>query len=259
MALRNQPYFPLYVNDFLSDEKLILCSAESTGVYIRVMCLMHKSEEYGVILLHQKFKQNVKPTFNFATQLAVFLPYTADVIERSLDDLIDNKVLTLDGDRMIQKRMVKDEKISQVRVISGSKGGKKSSETRSSILKNTANFPSNFPIAKDQANTEYVNESEYETVNTTRSKKKNVKFIPPTIEQIKEYITEKGYNVNPQTFFDHFTEGEPKWVDANGKPVLNWKQKIVTWNSFNKAKAPEEPKRRYLYTDENGKVQEGYR
>ena len=58
MALKDQPYLPLYVDDFLSDEKLSLCSAESTGVYIRLMCLMHKSDEYGAVLLKQKFKQN---------------------------------------------------------------------------------------------------------------------------------------------------------------------------------------------------------
>ena len=39
MALRDQPYLPLYVLDFLVDEKLAYCSAESTGVYIRLMCM----------------------------------------------------------------------------------------------------------------------------------------------------------------------------------------------------------------------------
>jgi uncharacterized protein YdaU (DUF1376 family) len=60
MALRNQPYIPLYVQDFLTDEKLIECSAQSTGVYIRLMCIMHKSEDYGKILLKQKDKQSDK-------------------------------------------------------------------------------------------------------------------------------------------------------------------------------------------------------
>lgn len=40
MALRDQPYLPLYVLDFLVDEKLAYCSAESTGVYIRLMCIL---------------------------------------------------------------------------------------------------------------------------------------------------------------------------------------------------------------------------
>ena len=57
MALRDQPYLPLYVQDFLTDEKLIECSASATGVYIRVMCIMHKSDPYGMILLKQKDKQ----------------------------------------------------------------------------------------------------------------------------------------------------------------------------------------------------------
>lgn len=258
MALRNQPYFPLYVNDFLSDEKLILCSAESTGVYIRIMCLMHKSDEYGVILLKQKFKQNAKQTLNFATQLAMFLPYTADIIERSIDDLIDNKVLTLEGDKLSQRRMVKDEKISQIRAFSGSKGGKKSSEVRSSVKKDFAN---DFAKANIQANTEDINESEYVNVNTTRSKKKNVKFTPPTLEEVKAYIAEKGYSVNPQTFYDYFTAGEPKWVDKNGAPVLNWKQKIVTWASRDndKTKSPDKQKVKYHYFDENGNPKEGWR
>ena len=44
MALREQPYLPLYVQDFLTDEKLNECSAESTGVYIRLMCIMDKAQ-----------------------------------------------------------------------------------------------------------------------------------------------------------------------------------------------------------------------
>lgn len=64
MALRDQPYLPLYVNDFLSDEKLNNCSAESTGVYIRLMCLMHKSNEYGVISLSDRQIEKYKSQAN---------------------------------------------------------------------------------------------------------------------------------------------------------------------------------------------------
>lgn len=257
MALRNQPYFPLYVNDFLSDEKLIPCSAESTGVYIRIMCLMHKSDEYGVILLHQKFKQNVKPTLNFATQLAMFLPYTVDVVERSLDDLIDNKVLTLDGDRLIQKRMVKDEKISQIRVISGSKGGKKSSESRVSVSKNKEAISSNFPIAKSQPNSEYVNEYEYVNEDSNVSSKKNTsRFKKPTVEEVAKYCTERGNRINAQNFVDFY---ESKGWKVGGSPMKDWKAAIRTWEQRDKDKTPDKPKTRYFYPDENGNPKEGWR
>ena len=61
MALRDQPYLPLYVQDYLTDEKLNNCSASSQGIYIKIMCLFHKCDPYGGILLKQNDKQNDKP------------------------------------------------------------------------------------------------------------------------------------------------------------------------------------------------------
>ena len=71
---------------------------------------MHKADEYGVILLKQKFKQNTKQILNFASLFAKQMPYQIDVIERSLQELLDENVIILDGDKLIQKRMVKRRK-----------------------------------------------------------------------------------------------------------------------------------------------------
>jgi hypothetical protein len=54
-------------------------------------------------------------------------------------------------------------------------------------------------------------------------------FIPPSLIEIREYVKEKGYNVNPEVFFDYFTIGN--WIDSKGNKVKNWKQKIITWNN----------------------------
>ena len=65
-------------------------------------------------------------------------------------------------------------------------------------------------------------------------KKKKVKktFIPPTLEEIKEYAKERKSCVDCQRFYDFFTEGN--WVDSKGNKVKNWKQKFITWeNHFN--------------------------
>lgn len=124
MALRDQPYIPFFVQDFMTDEKLIECSSSATGVYIRVMCLMHKSDEYGTILLKQKDKQTVKQIKNFALKLVKHLPYTVEVIESGLKELIIEEVLVLAEDKLLQKRMVKDNDISIKRSEAGKKGGK---------------------------------------------------------------------------------------------------------------------------------------
>jgi len=147
VALREQPYFPLYVKDFLTDEKLNECSAESTGVYIRLLCIMHKSQTYGVILLKQKDKQTGKQVSDFALKLVKQMPYDAKTIERSLAELLDEGVLSIDGDTLFQKRMVRDGKVSDARVLAGKKGGE-----RKRKLASAKEFAMDLGLAKSQAN-----------------------------------------------------------------------------------------------------------
>lgn len=149
MALRDQPYLPLFVQDFLTDEKLIECSAQATGVYARLMCIMHKSTEYGRILLKQKDKQTDKQINNFANKLAKQMPYSFDTILASLNELLSENVIHIDGDFLCQKRMIEDNEISLKRSKSGKLGGIASSENKK-----------NFAVAKVEANTEYENEYE---------------------------------------------------------------------------------------------------
>lgn len=151
MALRDQPYLPLYIQDFLTDEKLNECSAAATGVYIKIMCLMHKNDPYGKVLLKQKDKQSGEQIPDFASKFARILPYDLPTILSALRELISEKVVYLEGDFLCQKRMIRDNEISLIRSNSGSKGGKKTQEKNNFFAK--ANDK-----AKKQANSEYENE-----------------------------------------------------------------------------------------------------
>lgn len=191
MALRNQPYFPLYVQDFMTDEKLNECSAKANGIYIRLMCIMHKSEEYGTILLKQKYKQNESKSENlleqkskqvseFASQLSKNMPFSVQEIAEGLTELLEEKVVHIEGDKLIQKRMQKDGIISDKRSSAGSKGGKKSSER-----KQNENFAADFAQAKPEAKTKQNTENEIE--------------IESEIENINSSIipNEKIFRVDP--------------------------------------------------------------
>lgn len=152
MALRDQPYLPLYIQDIMTDEKLNECSAATHGVYIKgIMCLMHKSETYGKILLRQKYKQNESKEKNFALMLANHLPYSVDVIFAALTELIEEGVCYYEDDYLCQKRMIKDGELSVIRSLSGKKGGESNKKKLD-----------DFAYAKYQANTEYENANEYE-------------------------------------------------------------------------------------------------
>ena len=152
MENRKHPYLPLYVQDFLTDEKLNECSAESTGVYIRLMCIMHKSEEYGVILLKQKDKQNSDVVKDFALKLVKQMPYPVNIIENSLRELIEEDVIQLNCTKLLQKRMIRDNEISSKRSKAGAKGGK------------NTQLASHFAKAKVEANTDIENDIENENV-----------------------------------------------------------------------------------------------
>ena len=160
MALRDQPYIPLYVDDYLTDEKLNMCSASTQGVYIKILCILHKQTEYGKLLLKQKEKQNINICLNFATKFAKILPFTIDVILPAIEELVEEEILIIDGDCIYQKRMVKDNSLSIIRANSGGKGGKKTQEKNKDFAK-----------AKIEANT--VNESEYVIENNLTNSSNN--------------------------------------------------------------------------------------
>ena len=59
--------------------------------------------------------------------------------------------------------------------------------------------------------------------------KKEKGFNPPSLEEVKAYIKEKGYRFNPNDFFDYYASAN--WHKGDGKPVRNWKQCCATWES----------------------------
>jgi hypothetical protein len=97
--------------------------------------------------------------------------------------------------------------------------------------------------------------------NTINNRKKKKEFTPPTLEEVKAYCEERKNNVNPQRFIDHYAVAD--WKDTNGKPVRNWKQKIISvWekdsnkNSYQSISIPQQPTNPYKSYAEIKKEQE---
>lgn len=176
MALRDQPYLPLYVQDYLTDEKLNMCSPAAQGVYIKIMCILHKQETYGeVVLFKQKDKQKSSMIENFALRFTKLLPFTYDDILSALSELTEEAVLIIDGDRIYQPRMVKDNRISEARSKAAKKGGG-----------NPNLFKLN-PKQRDKQNTEY--ENEYENENNNVSIKEDCKEEKPKKLKYADFVS----------------------------------------------------------------------
>lgn len=76
------------------------------------------------------------------------------------------------------------------------------------------------------SNTNILNTKELDISPISPTKKPN-RFVPPTLDDIKAYCLERNSCVDPNVFYDYFTTGG--WKDSEGKPVKNWKQKLITW------------------------------
>ena len=68
---------------------------------------------------------------------------------------------------------------------------------------------------------------------------KRKKFLPPSVEEISEYIASAGLNsVDPGRFFDYYEQ--QGWKLSNGNPMKDWKAAARNWHRRNKPKEVKE-------------------
>lgn len=68
----------------------------------------------------------------------------------------------------------------------------------------------------------------------SKKKEKQKAFIPPTLEEVKAYVKEKGYTFSPDAFVGYY--GSNGWMVGRTK-MKDWKSACVTWQS-KEAKKP---------------------
>jgi hypothetical protein len=64
-----------------------------------------------------------------------------------------------------------------------------------------------------------------------KEKEKEKKFTPPTIDEVKNYIAEKGYAIDAEYFVAYYETRD--WKVGKNK-MKNWKAAIVTWSKNDK-------------------------
>lgn len=77
------------------------------------------------------------------------------------------------------------------------------------------------PTQKSETNTKTTKET------TTKTSKKMVKakaFIPPTLEEIRSYIAEMGYGLDPEEFLD--SNEQTGWKTKSGQQVRDWQARV---------------------------------
>lgn len=63
----------------------------------------------------------------------------------------------------------------------------------------------------------------------TATKKRRKIFVPPSVDEVRTYCTERGNRVDPQRFVDFYTANG--WTQGRGKPIKDWRAAVRTWES----------------------------
>lgn len=88
----------------------------------------------------------------------------------------------------------------------------------------------------DINNQEEVINQEEPIYGAQRAQRKKRPFVPPTVDEVMEYVKEKGYHFDPQSFVDYYEADN--WCLSGGRKVKSWKRCCATWESMWKDKHP---------------------
>lgn len=200
------PAFLFYPSDWLGDLGVRSLSFEEKGVWIDLLCFMHKSEQRGKLVL------NGQPMTDREIAQMLNFKNVAKLLQ-TLGKLLSKGVASRDtSGALMNRRMVHDDNFRKMRAAAGSIGGKQKASKR---------------LAKAIANS-----TPSVSYSSSIQRKENVKrkenFIPPTAEQAEEYAQSIGYALNGAAFVSHYAATE--WMRGKNK-IKNWKACVVTWKT----------------------------
>lgn len=71
-----------------------------------------------------------------------------------------------------------------------------------------------------------ANAKERPDTDTDNKKNRGAKFVPPTLDEVSAYCTERGKGVNPNKWYNHYTAND--WKVGKNK-MKDWKAAVRTW------------------------------
>ena len=110
-----RPAFQFYPADWRKDAALQSCSIAAQGLWINVLCVMHECDPYGHLSVNGK---PMKPE-----QIARLFGMGVKECSKLMDELRDAGVTSVVDGFISSRRMVKDERLRNIRAEAGRLGG----------------------------------------------------------------------------------------------------------------------------------------
>jgi len=199
------PAFQFYAMDWLTDPSLRLCSPETRGVWIDLLCWMFLSNEPGFLIVNgQPLNANSVKQFTNCDQ---------KTFEKIWSELTGFGIIRMDERGVYySKRMVEDERVRQIRRECGTLGGNpKLQPNVENLVKQKVNQKST-PSSSSSSSSSIINDKSF--IN----KKENeidwfhpiaefVNFNCPSVKKLKKQLTlEQCTELDEMFGFDKTTE-----------------------------------------------------
>lgn len=151
------PYIPFFTADWLADEKLRLCSLAARGLWMDLLCLMHKCDRRG-------FLQQVNGQPYSHEQIARIAGCSSDEVAHMLQELISSGVASVSDTGVIfSRRMMREEQLRECRSVAGRRGAevtnslpavlprqKSQQNAGNDVGKTAASIPDPIPVSEEE-------------------------------------------------------------------------------------------------------------
>ena len=231
MSAAANPWMKFYPSDWAADQSLRVCSLAARGLWIECMCIMHRSKDYGYLVL------NGSPVTD--AQLAALAGTSPAQIAELLAELKVAGVFSVTSKNVIySRRMTRDDKKSKIASKNGKTGGNPSlcKTTEIQPLDNPPDKPGDKPKKLEARDHK---EREEEDANASSKKADDLPPDPvltpdppppPELPKPSARGTRFSLTAMPSDWFD-FAVGE-----GHPDPEEEWKRFTDYWRGVSGAK-----------------------
>ncbi len=213
MSKNKDTYYFSHDSNARNDEKIL------------AIRMRHKAEGYGVYFM---ILERLRECTDFMSVkdynvLAFDFRVSADIVKSIVEDF-GLFVFTEDGkhfysERMQQSMVIVKEKSEQARLNAQKRWSK---QTENQVVNaNAMQTQCKRNAIKEKKSKEYKEKDISKDIS-----KKKVSFCKPTLEEVKNFIAEKSYNVDAEKFWNFYESKD--WFIGKNK-MKDWKASVRTW------------------------------
>lgn len=212
----------------LSDPKLLALVGEygaaGYGIFWRIVEMLHSDESHR--LGHEKYIYSA-----IAKQMSTPVEQVEEVINYAIEVC---KLFVSDGESFWSERVYRNVEKREEIADKKRKAGLASAQARAEMAKKSTRVEHLLtPVEQNPTEGNKEKERKEKEIKENNNKEGEGKpetakrFQAPTLEEIKDYISLKGYSVDPELFIDHYASNG--WMIGKNK-MKDWKSALNNWN-----------------------------